>query len=203
MTKAAKPLGQRDPRVDEYIDKAAPFAKPIVAHLREVVHAACPEIVETIKWGHPSFTHHGIVCGIAAFKEHCALSFWKAELLDGAGDLIRRELRSVDDFPSRRDLLRLLKQAATLNEQGVKVPEEPRKRASEPQALTVPDVLMKALRKSKKAAATFEAFSHSNKKEYVEWIEEAKSDETRQRRLETAIAWMAEGKPRNWKYMKK
>jgi uncharacterized protein YdeI (YjbR/CyaY-like superfamily) len=193
---------KRDSRIDAYIAGAAPFAKPIITQVRDVVHEACPGIVETIKWGHPSFDHHGIVCGPTAFTAHCVLSFWKASLL-GDASLLRREVKSVDDLPSRRDLLRLVKQAAKLNEDGVTVPEEPRKRPSDASTLTVPDVLTNALRKNKKAQATFEAFSHTNKKDYVEWISEAKSDDTRQKRLDQAIEWMAEGKPRNWKYMKK
>jgi len=194
--------GKRDPRVDAYIDGVAPFAKPIIMQVREVVHVACPDIVETLMWGHPSFDHHGIVCGMSAFKEHCVVSFWKAALL-GDPTLLRREVKSVDDLPSPRAFARLVKQAAKLNEDGVTVPEEPRKRPSETRTLDVPDVLTNALRKNKKAQATFEAFSYSNKREYVEWITEAKSGDTRQKRLEQAIEWIAEGKPRNWKYMKK
>src|SRR5215510_6512643 len=193
---------KRDSRIDAYITKAAPFAKPIITHVRDVVHEACPEIVETLKWGHPSFDHHGIVCGVAAFKAHCVLSFWKAALLGDAA-LLQRQVTSVADLPGRRDFLRLVKQAAKLNEDGVTVPEEPRKRPSETRALDVPDVLTNALRKNKKAQATFDAFSHTNKKDYVEWITEAKSDDTRQKRLDQAIEWMAEGKTRNWKYQKK
>jgi uncharacterized protein YdeI (YjbR/CyaY-like superfamily) len=192
----------RDPRIDAYIAGAPPFAKPIITQVRDVVHEACPEIVETLKWGHPSFDHHGIVCGVATFKAHCVLSFWKAALLDDAS-LIRREVKSIDDLPSRRDLARLVKEAARLNADGVTAPEEPRKRPSETRTLKVPDGLATALRKNKKAQATFDAFSYTNKKDYVEWITEAKSDDTRQKRLEQAIEWMAEGKPRNWKYMKK
>lgn len=194
-------MGSRDPRVDAYIAKAAPFAKPILDDFREAVHEGCPDVVETLKWGHPAFEHHGIMCGISAFKEHCAYGFWKAALLEGVE--IRREVKSAGELPKRRDLIRLVKQAAKLNEDGVKVPAtQPRKRASGPRELKVPDILTRALRQ-KKAAAAFEDLSYSHKKEYVEWIEEAKTEETRQRRLETAVAWIAEGKPRNWKYMKK
>jgi len=193
---------KRDPRIDAYIAKAAPFAKPIIAQVRDVVHEACPEIAETLKWGHPSFDHHGIVCGVAAFKAHCVLSFWKAALL-GDAELLQRQVKSVDELPGRRDFVRLVKQAAKLNEDGVKMPEEPRKRPSDARTLEVPDVLTNALRRNKKAQATFEAFSYSNKKEYVDWITEAKSDDTRQTRLAQAIEWMSEGKTRNWKYTKK
>jgi uncharacterized protein YdeI (YjbR/CyaY-like superfamily) len=199
---ARSATAKRDPGIDAYIAKAAPFAKPIISEVRDVVHEACPEIVETLKWGHPSFDHHGIVCGVAAFKAHCVVSFWKAALLGDAG-LLRREVKAVADLPGRRDFVRLVKQAAKLNEDGVKLPEERRKSPSDTRTLDVPDVLTNALRKNKKAQATFEAFSYTNKKDYVEWITEAKSDETRQTRLEQAIEWMAEGKPRNWKYMKK
>jgi uncharacterized protein YdeI (YjbR/CyaY-like superfamily) len=199
---ARSATGTRDPRVDAYIAGAAPFAKPILTHVRDVAHEACPGIVETIKWGHPSFEHHGMVCGMTAFKAHCVVSFLKAALL-GDATLFRREVTTVADLPSRRDLVRLVKEAAKLNEDGITVPEEPRKKPSEERALTVPDVLTSALRKNRKAQATFDAFSYSNKKDYVEWISEAKSDDTRQKRLDQAIEWMAEGKPRNWKYMKK
>ena len=183
---ARSATAKRDPRVDAYIAGAAPFAKPIITQVREVAHEACPGIVETIKWGHPSFDHHGMVCGVAAFKAHCVLSFWKAALL-GDATLIRREVKSVDDLPGRRDLARLVKQAATLNKGGVTVPEEARKHPPETRTLEVPGVLTNALRKNKKAQAAFDAFSYSNKKDYVEWITEA----------------MAEGKSRNWKYQKK
>ncbi len=203
--------GGRDPRVDAYIEKAPSFARPILEHFREAVHEACPQIEESIKWGHPSFAHHGIVCGISAFKEHCAFGFWKAALLDGVE--IRQQAKSVDDLPKRRDLVRIVKQAAKLNEDGIKVPDKERRegapgtqarqRAAAPRDLKVPDVLTRALRQNKPAAAAFEDLSYSHKKEYVEWIEEAKTEETRQRRVETTMAWVAEGKPRNWKYMKK
>jgi uncharacterized protein YdeI (YjbR/CyaY-like superfamily) len=196
-------MAKRDARIDTYIAQAAPFAKPILAQIRDVVHEAVPEVIETMKWSHPSFDHHGIVCGMAAFKAHCVLNFWKAPLLDGKGELFRREIKTVDDLPGRREFVRLVRQAAKLNEDGVKVPEEPRKAPQEKRALNVPDDLIAALRKNKKALAAWEAFSYSNQKEYVEWITEAKAEETRQRRLETAVEWIAEDKPRNWKYMKK
>ena len=196
-------MGQRDSRVDAYIAKAAPFAQPILTHFRDIVHEACPEIVENVRWGNPNFDHHGVVCGMSAFKAHCTYGFWKASLLDGADPPMRRRVESVDDFPSRRELIRLIKLAAKLNEDGVKAPEQPRARPTEARELEVPDFFKRALRKNKKALASFEGFSYSHKKEYVEWIAEAKTDDTRQRRIEAAIEWMAEGKPRNWKYMRK
>jgi uncharacterized protein YdeI (YjbR/CyaY-like superfamily) len=64
----------------------------------------------------------------------------------------------------------------------------------------VPQDLKSALARNAKARAAFEGFSPSHRREYVEWIEDAKRDDTRRKRLATAIEWMGEGKPRNWKY---
>jgi uncharacterized protein YdeI (YjbR/CyaY-like superfamily) len=197
-------MGRRDPRIDAYIAKSAPFARPILEHLRELVHAGCPDVEETIKWGMPSFTYHGILCGMAAFKEHCSFGFWKGSLIvDQAGRPAEAamgqfgRLTSVKDLPSKKVLTGYVKQAMQLNESGVKA----RKKSTPKPEAVVPDDLARALRKNKAARETFDRFSPSNRREYVSWILEAKTDETRQRRLETAIEWMADGKPRNWKYM--
>jgi uncharacterized protein YdeI (YjbR/CyaY-like superfamily) len=200
-------MGARDPRIDAYIAKAEPFAKPILTHLREVVHEGCPHVEETLKWGMPSFMYRGILCGMASFKEHCVFGFWKGTLivtdkgksLEAMGSFGR--ITKLSDLPSRRALIGYIKQAMKLNEDGVKAPK---KRTSGPKKpLRVPTYLANELQKHKKAQAIFEAFSPSHKKEYIEWLTEAKTEETRKRRLHTAIEWMAEGKPRNWKYMKK
>jgi uncharacterized protein YdeI (YjbR/CyaY-like superfamily) len=204
-------MGQKDPRVDEYIAKAADFARPILGHLRAVVHAACPDAGETIKWGFPHFEHKGLLCNMAAFKSHCAFGFWKGavlaethpELADGSpamGQLGR--IGSLADLPAEETLLLYVRDAAALNERGVKSPARSKPRTQE-RELAVPDDLLDALRQNEPARATFEGFSYSNKKEYVEWLAEAKSAETRRRRLEQAVEWMAEGKIRNWKYVRK
>lgn len=198
-------MGQRDPRVDAYIARSADFARPILEQLREVVHAACPDVEETVKWGMPYFLHHGMLCGMASFKAHCTFSFWKGSLVvDGGGE--RRDdamgqfgrLTAVSDLPSRRVLAGYVKAAMRLNEDGVPAPARGSRRPK-PEA-AVPDDMMAALRKNRKAQATFEGFSPSHRREYVEWITEAKRDETRRRRLAQAIEWLAAGKPRNWKY---
>jgi uncharacterized protein YdeI (YjbR/CyaY-like superfamily) len=206
-------MGTKDPRVDAYIDKAADFAKPILNHLRAVVHAGCPEVEETIKWSFPHFEHKGVLCSMAAFKQHCAFGFWKGGLLAekypelaGAEDPAMGQLgriTSISDLPDEETLLRYVREAAALNEQGVKAPNRSKPKPKGERELEVPDDLMDALRKSPQALATFEGFSYSNKKEYVEWLTEAKSEETRKRRLDTAVEWMAEGKVRNWKYVRK
>jgi hypothetical protein len=194
-------MGKRDKRVDTYIAKSADFAKPILSHLRDVVHEACPDCEETLKWSSPTFTHHGMLCGFAAFKQHIQFGFWKHELVmpdtprDGMGF---GRITSMKDVPPKKKLVALIKKAMKLNEEGVTVP---RMKSAPKAAIPMPADLKIALAKNKKASATYEGFSPSHKREYLEWITEAKSPDTRARRLTTAIEWMAEGKPRNWKYM--
>jgi uncharacterized protein YdeI (YjbR/CyaY-like superfamily) len=192
-----------DPRIDAYIAKSADFAKPILKHLRGLVHEACPEVEETLKWRFPNFMHKGMLCSMAAFKEHCAFGFWKRELLFGkdrpAGMGQFGRIINVSNLPKDKVLLGFIKEAVRLNEAGIKKPARPTSKARK--EVGVPDYFKAALKKSKKAFATFENFSPSHKREYVEWITEAKRDETRQKRLDTAIEWMAKGKPRHWKYM--
>jgi len=203
-------MGKQDPRVDAYIEKAAEFARPILLHLRAVVHAGCPEVEETIKWGFPHFDYKGIFCSMAAFKEHCAFGFWKGSLLaarypdlahseEAMGQLGR--ITSLADLPDEESLIRYVREAAELNDQKVKAPARAKPKVEK--TLTVPEDLQEALQADPAARATFEGFNYSNKKEYVEWLTEAKSEETRKKRLATALEWMAEGKIRNWKYVKK
>lgn len=206
-------MGKRSPQVDEYIARAADFAKPILEHLRELVHKGCPEVVETIKWGMPSFEYKGPMFGIASFKEHCGFGFWKANLLkdpkhylsprfNAGGEAMGNfgKVKSLKDLPPNRVLLDFIKQAKKLNDDGVKLP------ARTPVAkkkLVVPAYMTKALQANKRALTTFKAFSPSNKKDYVDWVTEAKTEITREKRLKTALDWMAEGKIRNWKYVRK
>jgi uncharacterized protein YdeI (YjbR/CyaY-like superfamily) len=194
-----------DSRIDAYIAKSADFAKPILAYLRQLVHEACPDVEETIKWGIPHFDYHGILCGMAAFKEHCAFNLWKGSLV--VGDAPREamghfgRITKVSDLPPRKVMVSYIKQAAKLNEAGVKSPT--RSKPKRKPELEIPIELEQALRKNKKAAAVFSSFSPSHKREYAEWISEAKRDETRQRRVSTALEWIAEGKRRNWQYEKR
>lgn len=200
-------MGQKIDAVDEYIANAADFARPILTHLRDVVHKACPEAVEEIKWGFPHFMYKGMLCSMAAFKAHMAFGFWKGELLlDRMGDAGSREamghfgrITAKADLPPAKKITEWIKIAMTLNDDGVKAPNRQKKPAAQ-KTLTVPDCLLAALKKNKKAAATFEAFSYSHRKEYVEWINEAKTEPTREKRLLQTIEWLAEGKSRNWKY---
>jgi uncharacterized protein YdeI (YjbR/CyaY-like superfamily) len=199
-------MGSRDPRIDQYIARAPEFARPILAHLREVVHAACPEVEETIKWSTPHFTYKGPLCMMSSFKQHCGFGFWKGALVvgkdaasdDAAGQFGR--LTSLADLPPDDVLAGYVREAKRLNDEGVKAPS--RAKPAEKKELEVPDDLSAALKGNPAALGHFERFSPSKRKEYVEWITEAKSDATRTKRLGTAIGWIAEGKARNWKYEK-
>lgn len=198
-------MATRDPRIDAYIARQADFARPILEHVREVVHEACPAVEETMKWSAPSFVHAGgILCGMAAFKQHASFGFWKHALVvgesaprDGMGSYGR--LVSVRDLPPKKQLIADIRKAMTLNEDGVKSPAM-RKRTPKPPP-EAPVDLVAALERNAAAKATFDAFAPSHKRGYIEWIIEAKREETRRKRLAQAIQWMAEGKPRNWKYL--
>jgi uncharacterized protein YdeI (YjbR/CyaY-like superfamily) len=201
-------MAGRDRRVDAYIGKAAPFARPILEHLRELVHTGCPNAEETIKWGMPFFVHQGILCHMAAFQRHCAFGFWRGSVVladreatakpanEAMGQFGR--ITSLDDLPADKSIIASIRKAAALNEAGVKRPAPTRKRIQRP--VVVPSDLRAALRANQKALQAFESFSPSHRREYVEWITEAKREETRQRRIDKAIAQITEGKPRNWKY---
>jgi uncharacterized protein YdeI (YjbR/CyaY-like superfamily) len=192
-----------DPRVDAYIAKSRDFAKPILLRVREMVHEACPEVVETIKWSSPFFDYNGqMMCAMAAFKEHCSLIFWKASLIEGVpptGDPSRGSfgrITSVKELPTKKVFTGFIRAAMALNDAGITVK---RPKTVKPEA-KVPRELASALKKNRKAAAVFANFSRSNRREYCEWIDEAKREETKAKRVTQAIEWIAEGKSRNWKY---
>lgn len=198
-------MGTRDPRVDAYIAKSAEFARPILEYLRETVHRNCPEAEEKIKWSAPHFDYRGPLCHMAAFKQHCAFGFWKGALVvaeakneEAMGQFGR--ITSLEEAPGGKLLAGYIRRAMKLNEDGVKSARRTRDAAPKPPA-EVPDDLADALKKNRKAATVFAAFSPSAQREYIEWLTEAKREETRSKRLAQAIEWIAEGKQRNWKYL--
>ena len=204
-------MSQRDPRIDAYIEKSADFARPILRHLRAVVHEACPDVDETMKWSFPHFEYKGILCSMAAFKAHCAFGFWTgAEVLEGEaregamGQLGR--ITSVKDLPSKKVLAGYVKKAMALKDAGVK-PAWAKARAAKAKSkvVSVPEELAAALalKKNRRARETFDAFPPGHRREYAEWVAEAKRPETRLRRAAQAVEWLAEGKQRNWKYLEK
>jgi uncharacterized protein YdeI (YjbR/CyaY-like superfamily) len=202
-------MGKKDPRVDVYINKAREFAKPVLEHIRDVVHETCPDVEEKIKWSFPHFDYKNqMMCSMASFKEHCTFGFWKASLLKDlkgkSGQTAMGQfgrITKVSDLPSKKVLKSLIKDAMKLNDSEIKI--SAKSKSSKKKELTVPGYFMKAIKKNKKALKTFEDFSYSQKKEYVEWVTEAKTEPTRKKRIATAIEWMSEGKIHNWKYLKK
>ncbi|MGN6235582.1 YdeI/OmpD-associated family protein [Dyella sp.] len=192
-----------DARVDDYIAAAAPFARPVLEQLRAVVHAACPEATETLKWRMPFFEYRGRpLCMMAAFKQHCGFGFWQPDAKAGDADGMGQygKLTAVGDLPPKRALMAAVKAAMQRIETGA---PSPRSRAAARSAPAVPEDLAAALALRKHAAARrhFEAFSPSAQREYTDWITGAKTDATRSKRLATTLEWLAEGKHRNWKYM--
>jgi uncharacterized protein YdeI (YjbR/CyaY-like superfamily) len=201
-------MSAMDPRVDAYIEKSAAFAKPILEKMRKLIFQAVPDVTETIKWSFPNYEVYGsMLCSMAAFKEHCSFGFWKASLLKDPEKILALaernsmghldKLVTVKDLPADKILVAYLKEAALLNKNKVKVV---RPKTAPKKELPVPKLLAAALKKNKKAQGNFEAFSPSQKREYIEWINEAKTEETQIRRVDTTVEWSAEGKTRNWKY---
>ena len=194
---------QVDPRIDAYIAKAQPFARPILEHVRKRAHLAVPEIEETIKWGMPACTVGGkLVLITAAFKARAALNFWRGRELESRHSSVGAmgqfgKIQSLEELPADAELDRLIREAAELAAQS----PAPRKAKHEPKApAELHPEFGDALAKAPKAKAVLDAFPPSAQRDYFEWIAEAKQDSTRAKRIATAIEWISEGKRRNWKY---
>jgi uncharacterized protein YdeI (YjbR/CyaY-like superfamily) len=199
-------MASRDPRIDVYVAKSADFAQPILEHIRAAVHATCPDVEESIKWGSPHFGYKGaMMCSMAAFKEHCSFGFWQGKDVtgtqaeEGMGQF--GKITTIKDLPGKRELTAYIRKAMALNDAGIK---KQRPAAAPKPPPELPDDFAALLKMKKHAAArkAYEGFSPSAQREYVDWITEAKADATRQKRMDTALEWLAEGKHRNWKYMK-
>ncbi|MBS1517520.1 MAG: YdeI/OmpD-associated family protein [Bacteroidetes bacterium] len=199
-----------DKRIDGYISKSADFAKPILTHLRKLIHKTCPEVTETIKWGFPHFDYKNeMMCSMASFKQHCAFTFWKASLMKDYDKVFKGmnksamghfgKIKDLKDLPSDKIISDYIKEAMSLNDEGIKLKI---KKAPADKKLSVPAVLKTALIKNPEARKVFESMSTSHKKEYAEWIDEAKTDATKEKRLKQTIEWLCEGKSKNWKYTK-
>ena len=201
----------RNPKIDVYIEKAQPFARPILTRVRNLMHKACPQVEEAIKWSQPFFVYKGaILCNIGAFKEHCHLHFWgkeitgvlrEAKMLDDENTGLFSHITALNDLPSDERMLEFLRQAVAFVDNGQYTsPMAARSKKPKPAASELPAEFKAALQKNRKALTAFDAFSPSCKREYIEWISEAKRAETRDKRIATALEWIAEGKQRNWKY---
>lgn len=197
-----------NPQVDAYIKNAPAYAQPILRHIRKLMHAGCPDLIEEIKWGVPNFVYYGkVMASMSAFKEHVSFGFWKQSIIPGMDKYAKEQeakgmwgrITSMEGIPLDKDIIEFVKVAAKLNEEGIDI----KRRAPKPVVVNMPEDFMKAIRANKKALETYENFSPSNKRDYADWINNAKSEETRQSRMTTAVEWMSEGKSRMWKYMKK
>jgi uncharacterized protein YdeI (YjbR/CyaY-like superfamily) len=206
-------MAKKDKRIDAYITKAEPFAQPILKHFRELVHKVCPEVEETMKWNFPHYDYKGsMMCSMAAFKQHCAINFWKAPLMKNGKELVEKakteeamghlgKITSLKDLPKDSVLSKYIKEAMRLNDEGIKV--SPKPKSSVLKEIETPDYFLAAIKKNRKALKVWEEFSPGKRKEYIQWITEAKTGDTRNSRMETAVEWISEGKIRNWKYLKK
>lgn len=200
-----------NPQIDEYISRSGYFAKPVLTYLRDIVHKACPGVKEAMKWSFPNFEYAGgILCSMAAFKQYCTFGFWRASLMEDPEKLLALagerssmgqlgQIKSVADLPPEEVLVRYIKEAMELNEKGTKVPRKEKPALKE---IEIPPYFLEALEQNKSASDTFAKLSPSHKKEYLEWITEAKTEVTRNKRMAAAVEWLKEGKPRNWKYIK-
>lgn len=201
-----------DNRIEDYIEQSQPFARPILTYLRQLVHLACPDLEETIKWSFPHFEYRKVIlCSFASFKQHCAFNIWFAPLLHDPHKVLAHDgertsmghfgaIGSLADLPADDIIIGFLQESMGLIERGIKVP---RKVKAEPsQTVEVPEEFLELISQNQQALAHFNGFSPSQQREYTTWITEAKTDTTRQKRMSTAIEWLAEGKKRNWKYEK-
>lgn len=201
-----------DSGIDIYIEKAQAFAKPILNYLRTLVHEVCPECEETIKWGFPHFVYEGdILCSMASFNEHCAFGFWKEKLMLKSKELLTDKgktamgdfgkIKNLKDLPSKKILKICILEAMQLNKLGIKLPRTAKRIADH--EITIPSDFLMALNKNSVAKKSFDAFSNSHKKEYIEYITEAKRTETRMKRIQKSIEMLKEGGSRNQKYESK
>jgi uncharacterized protein YdeI (YjbR/CyaY-like superfamily) len=189
-----------DPKVDAYIAKAAPFAQPILTHLRRAIHAAVPGLDEAIKWGMPHFLYKGKnLAGISAFKAHCAFVIHG----DGRqGDAMGQygKIAGLVDLPGDNEIkCKLLAAKERIDLAGTALKPKAAPRAPKPE-LPIPPEFAAAVEANPQAKAALEAFAPSHRREYLEWIGEAKRPETQAKRIAQAIEWLTEGKKRNWKY---
>jgi hypothetical protein len=195
-------MATTDPRIDAYIAKQGDFARPILTWIRAQMHAASPDIGEAIKWGMPFFTYQDRpLANMAAFKAHASFGFWdRAGMATGKeGEAMGQygRLTSLADLPPEAEFCALVQAALAPIAAG----DAPKRVRGAPKPdLPVPDALAQALADDALATATWDGFPPGCRREYSEWIGEAKRPETRDKRVAQTIAQLREGKKMNWKY---
>ena len=209
-----KQQGRFNPQFDEYQEAASDFAKPIMAHLRKLVHKQCPQVAEEIKWGIPHFDYKGeMLCIFAAYKNHCSFSFWNESLMSDARLKVNPDLKaakrfmgkltSLSDLPSDSELIAFIQESMALNDKGVKLSPRQDAKPAKAAEIGIPDAFAEQLSRHEQANEVFQSKSPSFRKEYIVWIADAKTDQTRQKRIDESLEWIAQGKGRFWKYAKK
>jgi uncharacterized protein YdeI (YjbR/CyaY-like superfamily) len=204
-------MAKLNSKVTDYIAKSADFAKPILNHLREIIHSTCPDVEEDIKWGTPHYGYKGDhLVMMAGFKSHCSFSLYKAEIMKDKTiqDSVKAgkkfgymdKVKSIDELPAKKVLMAYIKEAMVINESGLKKAVV---KSDKPKVVEMPDYFAKALKANTKAYKVFAEKSDSFRKEYIVWIGDAKTEDTRQKRIEQSLEWIAEGKGRFWQYAKK
>ncbi|KAF2080744.1 YdeI/OmpD-associated family protein [Flavobacterium sharifuzzamanii] len=197
--------------VTAYIAKMADFAKPILNHLREVIFSACPEAEENIKWGTPHYSYKGDhLVMMGGFKQHCSFSLYKAELMKDAEIQASvkagkkfgymDKIKDLSELPSKEKLTAYIKEAMVFNENGTAKPKPVKEKSTA--EVVAPKEFVDALKKDTKATEIFESKSPSFRKNYIIWIADAKTDETRNKRISQSLEWIAEGKDRFWQSKK-
>lgn len=199
----------RSQQVDNFIDNAAEFAQPVLIYMRELIHEACPQVVESIKWGMPSFDYKGPLIVMGAFKNHMAINFWKAQLMADSENIFVKsgqskgtfgKINSINQLPPREILMAYIFEAIDLNEKGIKITKTKKEQVAK--ELPIPEDFLNALNSNPLAMSNFQQMSPSQRKEYINWIIEAKREVTRISRIEKAIIQLLEKKSRDWKYLK-
>lgn len=203
-------MEKHSPKIDAYIEKSQDFAKPILDYIRETVHQFCPDAEETMKWSFPHFMYKGkILCAMASFKQHCTFGFWLEKEMKTMKEITRDieknsmfslgKITKIEDLPAQPQLKKVIKEAMELTDMGVTIKKAPISKGE----TEIPDYFQSALNENKKALEIFGKGSPSFRKEYINWILEAKTEATRNKRMEQSLEWIAEGKSRHWKYEKK
>jgi hypothetical protein len=187
-------------QINQYMAELPEWQRRMLVRLRQLIHEAAPEVEEAWRWDKPHFDNAGIMVGLCAFKEHVAVWFHKGALLKDTKKLFEATARTEEkgmrayklhegDKINEAAFLDLVKQAVAVNDKGTKLREaKPTKKA-----LVVPEDLEQVLRKDPTAWANWEAFPVGHRRAYVEWVTDARQEETRKRRIAQSLEKIREG----------
>lgn len=195
-------MNEASENITAYIEKATPEFKEVMIALRSVLNNPNFDIKEDWKWGAPNFNNEGMICWLAHFRNHVGMNFFKGTLIKDKYNLFthyreekgNRQLKFSDInqiIPEQIEYY--IEEAIKLNQENIKV-------VKKEIDTSLPLDLETELNNNPKAKMFFESLAPSYKRDYIEWIEEAKREATRTKRLATTMEWLSEGKKKNWKY---